>query len=234
MEFPIRINHYLSERGSSTRRGADELIEKGLVYVNGRLAVLGQKIQKEDVVEIKQNKKVKKEEYVYYAFNKPAGLLTTGAPVGELDIVSKITFPTKVFPLGRLDKDSHGLILMTNDGRVTDRLLNPIHPHEKEYLVKVHKPYKPQLLDKLAKGIVSPELNTKPCTVKKKTENSFTIILSEGQKRQIRRMTALFGYDVVDLKRTRIMNIELGTLKQNLFREIKGEELKTFLTSLGL
>ncbi len=229
--YPIRINKYLAEKKYSTRVGADELIKKGLVRINGRAAVLGDKIQNEsDTVEVLTLQK----SYSYYAYNKPAGIVTTSAQKGERAILDVTRFPKKVFPLGRLDKDSRGLILLTDDGRITKRLLEPAYDHEKEYAIRVDKPIASDFLKKLERGVVIDGYKTKPCKASKLGADNFTIILTEGKNRQIRKMCQALGQTVVDLRRVRIMNIQLGTLPEGEFREIQGKELRMLLTSLGL
>ncbi|MES2213936.1 MAG: pseudouridine synthase [Patescibacteria group bacterium] len=230
-EFPMRINKYLALKGYSTRRGADELIQKHQVLLNGRFAVLGDKVLESDAVEVRSNKKAS--DYVYYAYNKPAGVATLAPNKGSKGIKESIDLKN-VFPVGRLDKESHGLIILTNDGRITDRLLNPIHTHDKEYVVKVKDKLRNNFKEKMEAGVNIEGYVTKPSEVKLLDETSFSITLTEGKKHQIRRMVvALFG-EVRDLKRVRIMNITLGKLAPNSYRKIEGEELKIFLTSLGL
>lgn len=228
----VRLNKYLADKGYSTRRGADVIIESGKVIVNGKVAKIGQKIKIGDKVEVKDN--IKKEKYVYYAYNKPIGVETVNAQGEGKDILKTIKFPTKVFPIGRLDKDSRGLIIMTNDGRITDRLLSPDKTHEKEYIVKVDSDFNNTFLPKLEKGVKLGDYTTKPCKTKRINEKTFSIILTEGKKRQIRKMVALFRHFVIDLKRERIMNIKLGKTPEGSYREIKGEELTTFLNKIGL
>ncbi len=229
--YPIRINKYLAEKKYSTRVGADELIKKGLVRINGRTAVLGDKIQNpSDMVEVLSLQK----SYSYYAYNKPVGIVTTSPQKDEQAILDITRFPKKVFPLGRLDKDSHGLILLTDDGRITKRLLEPQFDHEKEYYIRVDKPVAPDFLKKLERGVVIDGYKTKPCTAHKLGADSFTIILTEGKNRQIRKMCQELGRTVLDLRRVRIMNIQIGTLPEGAFREIEGKELRVLLASLGL
>ncbi len=228
----IRINAYLSQNGYSTRRGADTLIAAGKVFINGKKARLGDKVTPMDKVEVRGG--VQSKPLVYYAYNKPVGVVTTMPQKGEQDIVGTTRFPVKVFPVGRLDKDSRGLIIMTNDGRITDRLLNPDKPHEKEYIVEVDTPYNEAFLPKLSRGVEFEDYTTKPCKTRKKSARSFYITLTEGKKRQIRKMCQVFGKTVRDLKRTRIMNVNLGTLAEGTYRPIHGKELDAFLSSLGL
>lgn len=213
----MRINKYLAERKLSTRRGADELIENKKVFVNGKLAVLGMDVDENDKVEIRG---AEKKDYKYFAYNKPVGV-ETDSPNQDL------------FPLGRLDKASHGLLILTNDGRITDFLLNPKFSHEKEYLVKTKEKLRSNFKEKMERGVNIEGYVTKKCQVKIINENTFRIVLTEGKKHQIRRMCANLFQEVADLKRERIMNIKLGTLKSGMMREIKGEELKTFLGLLN-
>jgi 23S rRNA pseudouridine2604 synthase len=227
--YPMRINKYLAHRGYSTRRGADELIEKGLVTINGRVAVLGDKVEETDVVEAKGKKK----SYRYFAYNKPSGVITHSPQLGEADIASSVPIPG-VFPIGRLDKESHGLIILTDDGRITDKLLNPDFEHEKEYRVTTAYRLRPSFPTHMEKGVDIGDYVTKPCKVTMTGENTFSIIISEGKKHQIRRMCSALHSDVVDLERVRIMNIRLGKLGVGQHRAIEGAELETLMKSLGL
>jgi 23S rRNA pseudouridine2604 synthase len=228
---PTRINKYLAEHNYSTRKGADELIKDGKVFINGRLAVLGDKVIEGDVVEVDQKGKLEK--LVYYAYNKPINVTTNPEPETK-DILQATRFPTKVFPIGRLDKDSSGLIIMTNDGRVTDRLLSPKYVHEKEYVVRLDIPYNDAFLEAMGSGVRFDGYVSRKCKVWRKDGDTFHIILTEGKKRQIRRMCEALHQNVRALTRVRIMNIQLGKLKQGEFREIKGQELKDFLMTLKL
>jgi len=232
-EYPMRINKYLALKNISTRRGADELIEKGQVFINGKKAVLGDKVQEEDSVEIKGKTSNKKP--VYYAYNKPIGIITHSPGEKEKDIKEDIVnknIPKGVFPVGRLDKDSHGLIILTNDGRITDKLLNPKYIHEKEYVVKTSNKLRSSFKQKMEAGVNIEGYMTQKCKVQILNENTFRIILSEGKKHQIRRMCSALFQEVSDLKRIRVMNIQLGKLKPGTLREIKGEELAIFLKAL--
>jgi len=183
-------------------------------------------------IETKNKKTIK--EYIYFAYNKPKGELTNEDNKADKKIKDNKEFPADVFPLGRLDKDSHGLIILTNDGRLTDKLLNPEYAHEKEYVVKVNKPIKNIFLKIMRQGVQLEEFKTKPCAIKKKDDFTFNIILTEGKKHQLRRMCDNLGWGVVDLKRVRIMNIKLGNLGLGQKRKIQGEELGVFLKSLSL
>ena len=232
--FPIRINKYLAYSNFCTRREADEMIKSGRVKINERLAVLGDKVQEQDRVTVDKDNRRNKP-LVYLAFNKPRGIVTHSPQKGEKSIEEIFKFPQKVFPVGRLDKDSHGLIILTNDGRITDRLLNPDHEHEKEYVVKVDRTISPGFLKNMAEGVVLDDgYRTKAANVKKIDELTFSIILTEGKKRQIRRMCERLERTVLDLRRSRIMNIELGKLGVREFRSIEGAELEQLLRGIGI
>jgi 23S rRNA pseudouridine2604 synthase len=212
----MRINKYLADKKISTRRGADELIKEKKVFINGKLAELGSQVSENDKVEVRDNKP---KEYKYYAYHKPIGVETDSPQKG-------------LFPLGRLDKASHGLLILTNDGRITDQLLNPKFFHEKEYRVETKEKLRSNFKQKMEAGVNIEGYITKPCKVQIVNENTFRVILTEGKKHQIRRMCSALFQEVADLKRERIMNIKLGKLSPNATREIKGEELETFLKSL--
>lgn len=238
--YPMRINKYLAHKGVATRTGVDELIKSSKVMINGKVAKLGDKVSKTDNVEVRgvHNKK----KYVYFAYNKPKGVVSTNPQRDEKDILQSLNLSTQsspnlkegVFPVGRIDKESHGLMILTNDGRITDRLLNPIYNHEKEYVVKIDRPYTPAFIRNMQNGVDIGEAVTKPAIVKKISEDTFGITLTEGRNRQIRRMTEKLGYTVRDLKRTRIQNIELKNITENSTREISGDEKTEFLKGIGL
>jgi 23S rRNA pseudouridine2604 synthase len=232
LEYPIRINKYLAHNNYSTRLGADELIKKGKVFINGQKAILGDKVYEGDevVVDEKGNKKT----YVYYAYNKAKGIVTSAPQKNEKDIMMVTKFPVPVFPIGRLDKDSTGLLIITDDGRVTDRLLSPKYVHEKEYIVKLANPFTDAFLENMQRGVRFDGFVSQKCKAWRKTKDTFHIILTEGKKRQIRRMCEALHQDVTDLKRIRVMNIQLATIKPGEYREIKGQELKDFLSVLKL
>lgn len=228
--FPIRINRYLALKGLGTRRSVDELIKKHRVVINGRIALLGDMVEKKDIVEIIKTKHDHDKKLFYFAYYKPVGIITPQQ--GEKS--NAIIADKKLFPVGRLDKDSSGLMILTNDGRITDRLLNPAHEHEKEYIVEVDKKLTPHILRIFKKGVDIEGYRTKPSRAVYVNDTKFRIILSEGKKHQIRRMAAALGLQVRSLKRERIMNITLGNMKQEEMREMKGEELRIFLQALGL
>lgn len=229
--FPMRINKYLAHKGFSTRRGADELISAGKVYINGKVAKLGMEVLETDKVTLKG---FEPKEYVYHAYYKPVGVITIGKEENTKSIADVAKFTEKVFPLGRLDKDSEGLIVMTNDGRLSDKLLNPENEHEKEYVVELDKPITHEFLVKMFRGVKIKTGRTKEAKIRRKNKNSFEIVLTEGKNRQIRRMCGALGYQVKRLKRVRVMNILLGKLKANQWRKIEGKELNLFKKSLGI
>ena len=212
----MRINKYLADKKISTRRDADELIKEKKVFINGKLAILGNQVNENDTVEVRG---VKEKKYLYFAYNKPIGI-ETNSPREDL------------FSLGRLDKNSHGLLILTNDGRITDQLLNPKYFHEKEYVVRTKEKLRSSFKAKIEVGVNIEGYITKPCKVKILNENTFGVILTEGKKHQIRRMCSALFQEVADLKRERIMNIKLGNLKPSALREIKGEELAIFLNQV--
>jgi 23S rRNA pseudouridine2604 synthase len=234
--YPMRLNKYLAHTGVATRREGDVLIAAGKVFVNGKRAEVGMKVSESDSVEVKHRGKTPKEK-VYFAFNKPKGVITHSPQKGEEDIVS--TLPRElmdlgVFPIGRLDKDSHGLIILTNDGRITERLLSPESAHEKEYTVHTKFPLRSNFKKYMEQGVDIEGYQTKPARVRVNGEKSFTIILTEGKKHQIRRMVVAMHNEVIELKRIRVMNIRLGTLATGQARPIEGAERELFLKELGL
>lgn len=229
----IRINKYLADKGLVTRKGADELVLAGKVFVNGAKAVLGQKVGEKDKVEIRGGGAASTPRR-YLAYYKPKGFVTHAPTTGE-KAIADIFEMEGLFPIGRLDKNSEGLIILTNDGRVTDRLLNPKYNHEKEYLVETSTAVGESFRKKLESGVdIGEGEKTKPREVNLIDPHHFTITLTEGKKHQIKRMTEALGVSVTSLKRLRIMNITLGNLKPNTSREIIGKELQAFLNSLGL
>lgn len=231
----MRLNKYLALTGVASRREADTLIEAGQVTINGTPATLGQKVEVTDTVEVTGRTKAKS----YYAYYKGRGIITHSPAAGEIDIASRLAQDyglTHVTPIGRLDKDSEGLIILSNDGRITGPLLDPEAAHEKEYDVTVDKKISGVFLRALQNGVDIEGYRTKPARAEAHPRNDkrFTLILTEGKKHQIRRMCAALGYQVQDLKRTRVVNIELGKLKPNQYRKITGPELKQFLDALDI
>ena len=234
LTFPVRINRYLAHKGFSTRRGADDLITKGLVKINDRVAKIGDKVEGKDVVSVSPTVMSQDElRHRYIAYYKPRGISTDTQKEGE-SIKMAVPALRGLFPLGRLDKDSRGLIILTNDGRLTDRILSPDRVHEKEYLVKVDKPISDSFIRHLERGILIESYKTKPAQARRAGETLFRITLTEGKKHQIRRMCTAEGYQVLELTRIRVMNVTLGDLKEGSYRPIAGTELATLKKSIGL
>ncbi len=205
----VRINKYLSESGYCSRREADRLIERGLVKINDEIALIGSKVTENDIVSVSGKKIQHDVGMVYLAFNKPIGIVSTTDQAIKDNIVDYINYPKRIFHIGRLDKDSEGLILMTNDGDIVNEILRTENNHEKEYIVEVTRKLSDDFCEKMAQGVPILDKVTKPCTVKQLNDFSFKIILTEGLNRQIRRMCDYLGYQVANLKRIRIMNIKL-------------------------
>lgn len=231
--YPMRINKYLAQQGLATRRGADALVAGRKVLINGRVAVLGDQVQEGDRIELQG---ARLETYAYYAYHKPRGIITHSAQKGEKDILHTLpkALQQKIFPVGRLDKDSSGLIILTNDGRVTDRLLNPEREHDKEYRVRVVEELPEHFKKKMERGVFIEGYKTKPCSVRVTGARSFLITLTEGKKHQIRRMVTALKNQVDELTRTRILNIRLGDLAPGDTRSLGGSELREFLSRIGL
>ena len=211
-EIGTRINKYLSEIGFCSRRKADLLIEQERIKVNGIYAVMGQKVtgQEEIMVNNKIIKKLENKKHIYIAFNKPAGIVCTTDTKREKDnIIDYINYPTRIFPIGRLDKPSEGLIFLTNDGDIVNKILRANNQHEKEYDVEVNKPVTKDFINKMGEGVPVLDKITNKCKIKQTGKKTFKIILTQGLNRQIRRMCEYFDYRVVFLKRIRIMNIKL-------------------------
>lgn len=225
----MRINKYLALKGFATRRAADRLIEEGKVMINGKKALLGDKVHEGDAIAVRQNKR----SYRYFAYNKPMGVITHSPQLGEKDIKSATSL-RGIFPIGRLDKRSHGLIILTDDGRVTERLLNPDYVHEKEYRVTVRDPLPKDFKKRMERGVNIEGYMTRQCKVEIAGPKRFHITLTEGKKHQIRRMCAALGVEIDDLERVRIMNIKLGMLRSGDHRPIVKGELVEFKKQLGL
>lgn len=229
----MRINKYIAEQGIASRREADTLIEEGKVLVNGAPAVIGQQIGSDDVVEVVGSQAQKR----YLAYYKGRGVITHSPAQGEVDIANKLKKDygiEDIAPVGRLDKESEGLIILTDDGRVTGPLLDPAAANEKEYEVLADKPVTKHFLKLMGQGVNIEGYVTKPANVRQLGERRFSITLTEGKKHQIRRMCAALGFQVESLKRVRVMNIELGKLKPNQYRTLSGSELREFLSQLGI
>ncbi|MEZ4979264.1 MAG: 23S rRNA pseudouridine(2604) synthase RluF [Chitinophagales bacterium] len=222
-----RINKYLSEIGYCSRRAADKLIEEGRVKVNGKVPEMGSKIGPNDSVQVDGKYVSKpKEKHVYLAFNKPVGIVcTTDVGVEKDNIIDYINYPKRIFPIGRLDKASEGLIFLTSDGDIVNKILRARNNHEKEYIVSVHKPITKDFVERMSNGVPILDTITKKCVVRQTSKNEFKIILTQGLNRQIRRMCDYLGYRVVSLKRTRIMNINLD-LKVGKWRHLSDKEMR--------
>ena len=232
----VRINKYLSAAGFCSRREADRLVEAGRVSIDGRVAGMGDKVSDGQKVQVDNKDISVEEEKILLAFNKPAGIVcTTTDSQGANNIVDYIGYNKRIYPIGRLDKDSHGLILMTNNGEIMDKILRSANGHEKEYIVEVNKDIDDEFVKNMSKGVYLEELErtTLPCRGYKDGKRKFRIILTQGLNRQIRRMCDNLGYRVVDLKRIRIMNIVLGDLKEGSYRNVTDKEYSRLLSMLN-
>lgn len=236
MEETVRLNKFLSEKGICSRREADRLVDEGKVMVNGVCAVMGQKVSSADEIVVDgKNVSTKQVKPVLIAVNKPAGIVCTTARFeGEKNIVDMVKYPTRIYPIGRLDKESEGLILMTNLGDLANEISKASNSHEKEYVVTVNNQVTESFLDKMRRGMHLEELNadTMPCVCTKTGNREFHIILKQGLNRQIRRMCAACGYRVETLKRIRIMNIHLGNIPQGNFRNVTDAEFDKLIKDL--
>ena len=222
-----RINKYLSEVGYCSRRVADSLIEEGKVTINGEIPEMGTKVEDGDQVEVEGQRieKSTKHEKIYLVFNKPAGIVcTTDRRVESDNIIDFIKYPTRIFPIGRLDKPSEGLIFLTNDGDIVNKILRARNNHEKEYIVSVNRPINRNFIQRMSNGVEILDTITKNCFVKQLGPKKFRIILTQGLNRQIRRMCEYLGYRVKSLKRVRIMNIKLD-VSTGEYREFTKKEL---------
>jgi 23S rRNA pseudouridine2604 synthase len=222
----IRLNKYLSEAGVCSRREADRLIEQGLVTIEGIKAVTGQKVQNGQKVCVKGKEVKKQEPQVLLALYKPRGIVCTAEKREKNNIIQYINYPVRVYPVGRLDKDSEGLILLTNQGELVNQIMRARNFHEKEYVVTVDKKITAEFLKQMQEGVPILDTVTRPCKIQKSNSHTFRIILTQGLNRQIRRMCEYLGYQVQTLKRVRIMNIELGDLEYGKYRDVTAEEKK--------
>ncbi len=228
-----RLNKYLSEVGFCSRRKADELISEGRVTINGVVPEMGTKVAPGDVVKVNGQLIVPpKKDNVYLAFNKPVGIVCTTNPKEKNNIIDYINFPTRIFPIGRLDKPSDGLILLTDDGDIVNKILRARNNHEKEYVVTVNRQISQNFIDRMSNGIPILDTITKKCEVEQLGKFAFRIILTQGLNRQIRRMCEYLGYEVVSLKRIRIVNIPLD-VPIGKYRHITSEELETLERLIG-
>jgi 23S rRNA pseudouridine2604 synthase len=229
----VRINKYISETGYCSRREADKLVESGRVTINGQQAVLGSQAVPGDEVRIDGKVLATGSQIVYIALNKPVGITSTTESHIQGNIVDFVGHHERIFPIGRLDKDSEGLILLTNDGDIVNKILRAEGKHEKEYVVTVDRPVTPSFLTGMSGGVKILGSKTLPCEITRISERVFRIILTEGKNRQIRRMCAAFGYEVRKLQRIRVMNIRLGTLQTGEWRELTSQEKQELGTMLN-
>ena len=228
----IRLNKYIASSGLCSRREADSLIENGKVTINGIVAVQGTKVNEGDVVLVGGKKITPDDDMIYIAFNKPLGVTCTTDKRDPSNIIDFIGFDERIFPVGRLDKNSSGLILLTNDGSIVNKLLRAENGHEKEYLVTVNRPYDKNFIKQMESGVPVLGQLTLPCKIKPAGDKTFKIILHQGLNRQIRRMCEYLGYKVTKLKRIRFMNINLGDLETGKWRYLTPDEKKELLKDI--
>lgn len=226
-EESVRINKYLSQAGVCSRRQADVYVEQGKVLVDGIPAVTGTRVVPGQKVTFEGKLISIQEDLVFLAFHKPKGIVCTSSKIEKNNIIDYINYPVRIYPVGRLDKDSQGLILLTNDGEAANEIMKARNYHEKEYVVTVNKRITKEFIDGMRKPVPLNEIGavTRSCKVTKEGPNQFRIVLTQGLNRQIRRMCEYFGYRVTKLKRVRIMNIQLGNLKEGEYRELTSREL---------
>lgn len=229
----IRLNKFLSDAGYCSRREADRLVEQSVVKVNGKTAVMGQKVTINDSIMVKGKNISREEEQILIALNKPVGIECTTDLNNPDNIVDFINFDKRIYPIGRLDKNSQGLILLTNDGSIVNNILKGSNYHEKEYVVTVDKPVTDDFIKKMSTGVRILDQVTRPCKVAKVKKHVFNIVLTQGLNRQIRRMCGELGYNVQKLKRIRIMNIELGNLPVGQYRKVTDSELKELMRNFN-
>jgi 23S rRNA pseudouridine2604 synthase len=229
----IRINKFFTEQGICSRREADRLIAEGRVTINGRIARLGDRVGPDDVVARDGRVIRRSPAAVYIKYHKPVGVTTTSEPHVKRNIVAEIGHPERIFPVGRLDKDSSGLILLTNDGDIVNEILRTEHGHEREYVVQIDREFDGRFLERMAGGVVILGKRTKPCTVGRLGPRRFRIVLTEGRNRQIRRMCQALGYRVVSLRRVRIMHITLDGLQPGQWKNLTERERSELFRTLG-
>ena len=227
-ENGIRINKFLSEAGVCSRREADRQVELGNITIDGKVAETGARVLPGQTVLFQGKKVSKEEEMILIAFHKPVGIVCTAEKREKNNVIDYINYPKRIYPVGRLDKDSEGLLLLTNNGDIVNKMMRSGNMHEKEYIVTVNRPVTESFIHGLANGVPLAELNTmtRKCHVKQIGKKQFKIILTQGLNRQIRRMCEYFGYKVVTLKRVRIMNLYIDGLEEGKYREIRPEERK--------
>lgn len=229
----MRINKFFTEQGLCSRREADRLIAEGRVTINGRTAKLGDQVTPSDVVARDGTIVQRGNPFVYLKYHKPVGVTTTTEPQVRRNIIAEIGHALRIFPIGRLDKDSSGLILLTNDGDIVNEILRVEHGHEREYRVEVDRPFDEAFLSGMARGVVILGARTRPCTVTRLSPRRFRIILTEGRNRQIRRMCQAFGYRVVSLHRVRIIHITIDGLQPGQWKDLTETERRDLFAALG-
>ena len=222
----IRINKYVSQCGYCSRREADRLLLQGKIYINGNVASMGDRVQAGDAVIIDGKAITPAEKEIIIAFHKPAGIVCTTSKKEKQNVIDYLHLEERVYPVGRLDKNSTGLLLLTNNGQLMDDILRGSHYHEKEYIVTVDKAIPPAIYEAMEQGVPILNTMTRPCRITHRCERRFHIILTQGLNRQIRRMCEYFGYRVRTLKRIRIMNIELGNLPEGKWRYLTETEIR--------
>ena len=228
-----RLNKFVADSGYCSRREADRLIAEGRVQVDGRPGALGDRVLPGMRVTVDGQSLSGRGEKVYIALNKPAGVVCTTDPREPMNVVDYLDYPIRIFPVGRLDKDSEGLLLMTSDGEIINRILRAAGGHEKEYEVEIDRPVTKEFVEKMSAGVSILDTVTLPCRVRRTGERSFNIILVQGLNRQIRRMCEALGCNVVRLRRIRIMNIRLGAMRPGQWRELSEEELSGLMERLN-
>lgn len=233
MTTTIRINKFFTEHGICSRREADRLIESGAITINGEVAKLGDRVSPGDVIARDDQVIPWGKAPVYIKYHKPVGITTTSEPHVERNIIAEIGHPERIFPIGRLDKDSSGLILLTNDGNIVNEILRTEFGHEREYVVEVDQPFDQSFLDRMSQGVVILESKTKPCRMIRIDSHRFRIVLTEGRNRQIRRMCQALGYRVTGLHRVRIMHITVEGLGIGVWKELTVQERDELLEAVG-
>jgi len=229
----IRINKFFTEQGICSRREADRLVESGVISINGRVAKLGDQVEPSDVIARDGQILPWGRAPLYIKYHKPVGVTTTSESHVPRNIIAEIGHPERIFPIGRLDKDSSGLILLTNDGDIVNEILRTEFGHEREYLVQVNRPFDQVFLDRMAGGVVILGRQTKPCHMSRVGRDRFRIVLTEGRNRQIRRMCQALGYRVIMLHRIRIMHITVGGLGTGEWKELMRQESDQLLKAVG-
>ena len=228
-----RLNKYIADSGYCSRREADRLISEGRVRLDGRVGALGDRVQPGMAVTVDGKPLTGEGEKVYLLLNKPRGIVCTADPREPMNVVDYLGYPLRVFPVGRLDKDSEGLLLLTSDGEIVNRMLRAAGGHEKEYEVQVDQPVTPDFVRRMSEGVPILDTVTLPCRVRRTGERSFNIVLVQGLNRQIRRMCEALGFNVTRLRRVRIMNLRLGRLQPGQWRAVTEDELNGLMERLS-